>query len=282
MEILEENRKKFFKMLFILAVVLCIYLLAKTITEIKNYSNIPSEAVATNTINFDGTGEVSAVPDLATINFTIREDAKNVKDAQTKATAKETAALNFLDQSGIAKKDIQAEGYNSMPQYEYQNAVCPPEPLQLENNTSSGTISGTAIYCPPGKNILTGYEVSEDVSVKIHDLTKAGDIVTGIGAVGISEITGPNFSIENEDALQEQARQIAINDAKAKAAALSKDLGVQLVRIVNFSENGNYPMPMYAMGAAKTSNTTTSAPSPTLPTGENKITSNVTITYEIR
>lgn len=282
MEILEENRKKFFKMLFVLTVVLCIYLLAKTITEIKNYGNIPSESAATNTISFDGTGEVSAVPDLATISFTIREDAKNVKDAQTKATAKETAALNFLGESGIAKKDIQVQGYNSMPQYEYQNAVCPPEPMQPQNGVSSGSVS-TAIYCPPGKNVLTGYEISEDVSVKVHDLTKAGDIVTGIGAVGISEITGPNFSIENEDALKEKARKIAIDDAKAKADALSKDLGVQLVRIVNFSENGNYPVPMYAMGAAKADNVSSvPAPSPTLPTGENKITSNVTITYEIR
>jgi len=61
-------------------------------------------------------------------------------------------------------------------------------------------------------------------------------------------------------------------------------LGVRLVRIVNFSENGNYPI-MYAKGMMATESVAsapTPTPTPTLPTGENKITSNVTITYEIR
>ena len=63
---------------------------------------------------------------------------------------------------------------------------------------------------------------------------------------------------------------------------LSKDLGVHLIRIVSFSENGNYPMPLFAKGMMADSVTVSSAPAPELPTGENKITSNVTITYEIR
>jgi uncharacterized protein YggE len=76
---------------------------------------------------------------------------------------------------------------------------------------------------------------------------------------------------------------MAIDEAKEKAKVLSKDLGVSLVRIVNFSENGNIPM-MYGKGMMATDSVASApvAPSPELPTGENKITSNVTITYEIR
>lgn len=281
MEILNNEKSNLVKAIFALMIILSLYFLMKTISEIKNYNFIGGGAPASNTISFDGKGEVSASPDLATIGFTIREDAKEMKDAQNKVTTKENAVLNFLNKSGIAKKDIKTENYSSYPKYEYRNAVCPPIPMGA--GYSGITVSPTSpYYCPPGKQALIGYEVSENISVKIHDLAKAGEIVKGIGAVGISDMNGPNFSIENEDALKEQARKIAINDAKVKAEVLSNDLGVRLVRIVNFSENGNYPI-MYAKGMMVADSASNApSPSPELPTGENKITSNVTITYEIR
>jgi hypothetical protein len=271
MEILNNEKSNFIKALFALMIILSLYFLMKTISEIKNYNFIGGGATASNVISFDGTGEVSAAPDLATVNFTIREDATDVKNAQNKVTAKESVVLSFLEKSGIAQKDIKTESYNSYPKYEYQNAVCP----------QYTPVSGSAIYCPSGKQVLIGYEVSEYISVKIHDLAKAGEIVKGIGAVEISEISGPDFSIENEDQLKEQARKIAIDDAKAKAKTLSADLGVRLVRIVSFSENGNYPI-RYASKDMMVSATNAPTSTPALPTGENKITSNVTITYEIR
>lgn len=267
MEILSNGKSNVAKVLLVLLVVLSFYFAIKAISEIKNYYNIPSSAVAPNTISFDGKGEVSAVPDLASVSFTIREDAVAMKDAQTKVTTKETAVLAFLDKSGIDKKDIKTENYSSFPKYDY-GVPC---------------YGGMEFPCRQDAPRVVGYEVSEYVSVKIHDLAKTGEIVKGIGTVGISEITGPNFSIEKEDQFKEQARKMAIDDAKAKAEILAKDLGVRLVRIVNFSENGNYPI-MYAAKGMALDSVSSSAPSPTptLPTGENKITSNVTITYEIR
>ena len=282
MEMQNNEKSYLIKAGLVLLVVLAVYFATKIITEVKSYNFIGGGATATNVMSFEGTGEVTASPDLATISFTILGDAVVMKDAQTKVTSKETAVLSFLDKSGIAKKDIKTENYNSYPKYEYRNAVCPPVPMGA--GYSGVTVSPTSpYYCPPGKSVLTGYEVSENISVQVHDITKAGDIVKGIGDIGISNLNGPNFSIEKEDALKEQARKIAIDDAKAKAKVLSTDLGVNLVRIVNFSENGNYPMPIYAnaMGVSKM-DSTVAVPAPTLPTGENKITSNVTITYEIR
>ena len=137
--------------------------------------------------------------------------------------------------------------------------------------------------------LVSEYPITESIDLREYPtidpdrFAKAGDIVQGIGAVGVSEISGPNFSIENEDKLKETARKMAIDEAKAKAKILSHDLGVRLVRIVNFSENGNYPI-MYANKGIAMMDSAVSEPaaSPELPTGENKIISNVTITYEIR
>jgi len=267
METSIKEKSSLVKVLVVLGIIVSLYFAVKTVSEIKNYSNIPNNTVAINTISFDGKGEVFASPDLATVSFTIRENAVAMKDAQTKVTTKEKAVLDFLDKSGIAKKDIKTESYTSYPKYDY----------------GTPCYYGSMMPCRQGTPKIIGYEVSEYVSVKVHDLEKVGEVVKGVGAVGISEITGPNFSIDNEDAVKAQARKLAIDEAKAKAKILSKDLGVRLVRIVSFSENGNgyYPMMYTAKGMAD-SESSVPTPAPTLPTGENKITSNVTITYEIR
>lgn len=264
MEISSKEKSYLVKAGFGLLIILSLYFATKIVTEVKSYKFIGGGATASNTMTFDGKGEISAAPDLATISFTIRENAMAMKDAQDKVTVKENAALSFLDKNGVAKKDIKTESYNSYPKYDY----------------------GTPCYeygmpCRQDSPKIIGYEVSEYISVKIHDLTKAGEIVKGIGAVGISEMNGPDFSIEKEDQLKEQARKMAIDEAREKARVLSRDLGVRLVRIVNFSENGNYPI-MYAEAMMKGGVASAPSPAPTLPTGENKITSNVTITYEIR
>ena len=268
MEISNKEKSNLVKASFVLVIIVSLYFAVKTISEIKNYNFIGGGATASNTINFEGKGEVFATPDLATISFAIRENAGDMKNAQSKVATKENAVLVFLDKNGITKKDIKTENYNSYPKYDY-GIPCYRE---------------TGMPCRQEAPKIIGYEVSENVSVKIHNLAKTGEIVKGIGAVGVSEMNGPNFSIENEDQLKEQARKMAIDEAKAKAEVLSRDLGVRLVRIVNFSENGNYPI-MYAKGMMATESVAsapTPTPTPTLPTGENKITSNVTITYEIR
>ena len=266
MEISSDEKLKLIKIAAVLLIIVSVYFVVKIVSEIKGYRFIGGGISVSNTISFEGRGEVSAIPDLATFSFTIRESAADVKGAQTKVTTKETVALAFLDKNGVNKKDIKTESYNSYPKYDY-DLPC---------------YEGMGIPCRQGSPTIVGYEVSEYVSVKVRDLAKAGEIVKGIGAVEISEISGPNFSIENEDDLKEQARKMAINEAKAKAKSLAGDLGVRLVRIVNFSENGSYPIIYAAKEMVADSSARAQSPAPELPTGENKITSNVTITYEIR
>lgn len=276
MENLTKEKSNLMKVGLILIIIVSVYFLVKVFSEIKGYATIGAGVAASNTMTFDGKGEVSATPDLATISFTLQDTEKEVKNAQDKVTAKESMVLAFLNTQNIDKKDIKTENYSSYPQYQYSNSVCPVQKYE----SPMGGMS-MPVYCPPGKQVLTGYVVSENITVKIRDITKAGAIVQGIGAVGVDQISGPSFSIENEDKLKEQARKIAIDDAKTKAKVLSADLGVRLVRIVNFSENGNYPI-YYAKSMAMDSAVVAPSPAPELPTGENKITSNVTITYEIR
>ena len=78
-----------------------------------------------------------------------------------------------------------------------------------------------------------------------------------------------------------EARKEAIADAKAKAESLAASLGVRLVRIVGFSEGSSGPI-YYAKEVRLMTADSAEAPSPEIPVGENKITSNISLTYEIQ
>ncbi len=262
MENLLSNKRVIKGVLFLLTI-LSVYFVFKTVNEIKQNKYIGAGVTPGSTIQIEGTGEVSAVPDVATETATIQEDGKTQKEAGDKVAVKEKKVLDFLKGAGIADKDIKTESNSVYPKYDYGTQVeCFKYP------------------CPPQTQVISGYTGTETISVKIRNTDDTGKIVQGLTAVGV-ELSGPNFTIDNEDGLKAEARQKAITDAKTKASALEKDLGIKLVRIVNFTENSG-GFPMYYAEKSMASADSGSAPAPTLPTGENKITSNVTITYEIQ
>ena len=248
---------------------LALFLLVLTASELKSYRYIGSGVTATNTISVSGEGEVSATPDTANFSVTVLEEAKDVKTAQDAATKKSNAIYAYLKSAGVEEKDVQTSEYNISPQYQYGTQVCPQYG-----------------YCPPGKQVLSGYQVSQTLTVKVRDTSKAGELLSGVGSRGASQVGGLSFELEKADqeAKQAEARGKAIDNARAKAEALAKQLGVSLVRIVGFSENGNYPI-YYAkaeMSMAADGRGGVAPPSPEIPVGQNKITSNVSVTYEIR
>jgi uncharacterized protein YggE len=278
MEILSEQKIKLYRGLKIALIVFLAVLAANVLFEGRGYRD---ENKTPNTISFSGHGEVTAVPDIANVSFTISKDDKTAKDAQAGVAVIEKKALDILKTKGIADKDIKTENASFYPKYEYRNAVCPPIPMGA--GTAGVTVSPTSpYYCPPGKQVLTGYTASESITVKIRKTEDAGAIMQELGTVGVSNLNGPNFAIDNEDGLKMQARKKAIDDAKVKAESLAKDLGVKLGKITSFSDSsGGYPIMYAAKGMALDS--ISSAPAPAvLPKGENTISSDVTITYEIR
>ncbi|MDE2188300.1 MAG: SIMPL domain-containing protein [Patescibacteria group bacterium] len=261
------------------------------IKELASISHV-GDAAPVNTITVSGTGNAYAVPNIATFTFTVSDTEKTVADAQSKVTAAENKAIAVVKSAGVSDADIQTTLYNISPQYQYQNAICPQQTSYNTSANSASVSSGlmvptvaaapaTAIYCPPGKSVLTGYEVSETVQVKLRDLSKSGSLLASLGGAGVSNLNGPDFSVDNPDAVNAQARDKAITDAQAKAKTLASELGVSLGKVTNFSEdNGSYPRPVMYAAMASTGSAKSAAPE--ISTGQNQFTSNVTITYEIK
>ena len=214
-----------------------------------------------NTITVPGTGEVVIKPDIATVSFGVSAENLDVSKAQTESATKMNGIIDLLKKKGVDEKDIKTTNYSIYPRYDYTQT--------------------SQIYPYNGKQVLAAYVVSQTVEVKIRDISKAGEILSGVGEFGVTDVSGLTFTVDNDQVVKDQARDLAIKDAQAQAKVLAKSLGVRLVKITSFSENGNYPI-MYSMDKAVATGMGGGNVAPQISTGENKITSNVNITYEIK
>lgn len=266
---MEDSKIKLYKVITVLIVFVIVLVVAKIVTEIKSYSFIGSGVSATNTISVSGDGEVLANPNIAMISFSIREEGKRVADAQDKVSTKVKVALASIRKQGVLDKDIQTQNYSSYPKYEWQDP----------------SVSCIGLNCPPhrnGKQVIVGYEVSQTVNIKLRNLELVNTLIDGLASANVTEMQGPNFSIDNEDGLKAEARKQAIDKARAKAEVLAKNLGVTLSRVVSFSEGQSYPIYARSMMAGSAIEKADSTTTPELPHGEQKIIANVTVVYEIR
>ncbi len=268
---MEESKTKLYKALSILAIVIVVLVVVKIAAEIKGYRYIGGGVSASNTISVSGQAEVYGSPDIARISFEVRKEAVRAAEAQTQVNEGVASALSAVRALGIEEKDIKTQNYSSYPKYEYRAAPPVANP------------SGGVYYPTPGRQVLIGYEASQSVVVTVRNLDNVNALLQALGTADVTNLQGPNFAIDDEDGLKAEARKEAINKARAKAKVLAGDLGVSLVRVVSFSEDGYYPYPAYrtmTAGVAFDSMTVESAPE--LPMGQETISSNVTITYEIR
>lgn len=242
----------------VLVAVLVVYLTIYFAFAIKNESlksdTIGKAPAAQQTISFDGTGKVVGAPDIATVDLGMTTTDPNVQTALKTNNDKMNQLNAALKALGIADADIQTSQYNVYPNYDYSKSP----------------------------QVLTGYTANQSVTVKIRDLSKVSDTLAAAGTVGANTVSGLNFTIDNPETLQAQAREKAIADAMDKAVVLEKQLGIKLTRVVNFSENGSSPTPIM-FNSMKDAGGGMSAPAaPSIETGSQDIVSNVTITFEIQ
>lgn len=229
-----------------------------------------SEGVYTGAavITVQGEGEVMVRPDIGEFSFSVLAEGADAAEAQKKSAESINAVLAYLKEAGVEDKDVKTRDYYLNPKYTYENTTCSPYS-----------------YCPPSNPVIDGYEVSQTVIVKVRNLDKSGELISGVGEKGATNISSLQFTVDDETAIKAEAREKAIADAKEKAEKLAKDLGVRIVRMTGFWEDqGGYPTPMYdrayAGDAAVMNESGYKAPS--MPIGENEVKSTVSITYEIK
>jgi len=252
----EKNMMKGIGVVFfaIMLVCLSIFLILESRNAAKKYNYIGKTSESQNIINVAGTGKVSAIPDIGNVEVGVRSENKTVAQAQKDNTAKMNEILKAIKSQGVADKDIKTAYYNIEPKYDWSD----------------------------GKSTIVGYTVSQAVTVKIRDTQKTSEVLRVATEKGANNIGSLNFQIDDPEGLKAQARELAIKNAKEKAEALAKQLGVKLGRVISYSES-QYDYPVYdnykyATGLGGAPEATSS---PSIQTGESEINVNVNINYEI-
>jgi uncharacterized protein YggE len=205
------------------------------------------------TISTSGHGEVRAVPDLAEVRAGVTITAPTAAQALAANSTRMQSVFAALRKMGVPEKNIQTTNFYVSPQY-----------TNGENNTARR---------------LTGYQVSNDVTVRLEDVTKLGGALDALVAAGANQMNGISFSIQNPAPVLERARTEAIADARTRAETYAKAAGVSLGTLLSISDSGGEaPRPvMYRMAPAMAA-----APAPPMAAGEQSVSADVAMVWEIR
>ena len=211
-----------------------------------------SGAKNTRSMNVSGSGQVSLVPDIASISIGVRTEADEVTDALSGNTDKANTISDILADYGVAKEDIKTSNFNVYPSDRY-------DPMTGE--------------------IISHYFVVENtVIVTVRDLSKLGEILSATVNAGANSIYGISFDIEDRETAISQARELAIQDAKAQAQSIATAAGVDLGDLLSINVYGvSSPVTYYDSkgGAYSTNSVPVSA-------GTLTITIECSLTYELK
>lgn len=217
-------------------------------------------------ITVSGEGEVMAQPDIGSFTFGVRAEAETAAAAQTQSATTMNDIVSYLADAGVAEADIDTSNYNLSPRYRWVEEACAP-----------GTL------CRGGERVVDGYEVSQTITVKVRNLEQSGELISGVGQRGATNVSSLQFTIDDPANLEAEARTAAIADAQAKATVLAEELGVRIVKMTGFYEdNQGRPVEPYLMARSEMATDGMGGVAPSVPVGEDEIVSRVNISYEVK
>lgn len=284
-----EQLSNFLKIAGSIAIgVLTLFLLVKTMNEVKTYSTIGENPNGIqNVITVTGKSDMDVKPDVTTFSWSVDADGKTIEEAQSKAAAINNKAIAFVKEKGVKEADIKTISLNTYPKYEtsYKGCVTPKTPMSEPAVYAPTSVSSIMPPCTTD-SVISGYTTSISVQVKVRDINKneklVSELVGGLATVGV-KVSTPTNTIDDIEAFKRVVRNEAIIKARQEAEVLARALGVKLVKITSFNESGMggyYPYAMDMMSARPAM--AEKAIAPELPTGTNKVSSEVTITYQIK
>jgi hypothetical protein len=218
-------------------------------------------AFRATTLTLSSFGEARTAPDQAVINMGVTTEAPAAAAALAENRTRMTAVIAAVRASGVAERDIQTTGLNVQPQYTY--------PTGREGGERG----------PPR---ITGYQVTNQVTVIVRDLTRLGTAVDAVVRSGGNQINGITFGLQNIDARADEARRQAIRNLQQKAELYAQATGHRIVRLVTLSESGGYtPRPMGEVAMMRMSADAAAGASTPVQAGELQVRVDVTAVYEL-
>jgi uncharacterized protein YggE len=163
---------------------------------------------------------------MALVTLGVVSEAKTARDALAANNESMTRILSALKERGLEDRDLQTSGFTVSPVYSH-----PPS-----------NYDGSQPFRPE----IVGYQVTNNLTVRIRDLEEVGTILDQVVTLGANSITGPVFTVAEPARLEDQARRAATRDATRKAELYAEAAGVELGSIFRIEESHTQPPQPYA------------------------------------
>ncbi len=173
---------------------------------------VQPDSQGTTGISVSGTGSVFGEPDVAVLTLGVEAQADSVGEARAQAAEAMDAIMSALRDGGVDDDDIQTSRFSVQPRYDFR----------------------------AGEQELIGFFVDNIVTVKIRNIDDTGDLIDAAVDAGgdLARVDNLRFTIDDPAELQDEARRLAMEDAKSKAETLAEVAGVDLGAPRSISESG--------------------------------------------
>jgi uncharacterized protein YggE len=178
----------------------------------------------TLTLSVTGYGQAGGTPDLATAQLGVSIVDPDIGQAINEANAAIERITDAVVAQGVSSQDVLTSNYSA-----WSDEVFDPETGR-----------------PTGE---TRYRVDINIAITVRDVHRVGDLIAvGLDA-GATNISGIYFTIDDTSALEAEARNEAITDARDRAEKLADGLGMTLGSPISVGEGtAGAPGPIYSYG----------------------------------
>lgn len=210
-----------------------------------------TQTTTTKTTTFDvtGIGKATIKPDKTVVSAGVSATGATSQQVKNQINETMNAVSQAVKQLGISDADIKTSNYNINPTYNYTS----------------------------DSQQITGYSGNTTLMITVTDLNQVNNIMDAVTKAGATNVNQSGFDITDKTPAENQARELAIADAKKKAETIASIAGFHLGKLVNYTEsNDNFPRPVPLAGVAKSADVATR-----IEPGSQDVTVTVTLSYDI-
>ena len=180
------------------------------------------------TISVQGQGTVQFQPDRAAVSLAISSRSRSLSDAQAQTASVVARVLKLTGRLGIDDRHVDTTAAVLRPEYRWNKSTQAQE--------------------------LTGYFSERNMTVRLEDLERLGDLVEGAVEAGVNQVSPPELYSSRARALYREALEEAARDARRNAEVLADALGAKLGEVLSVSAHGGTappaPVPQVRMAMA--------------------------------
>lgn len=208
-------------------------------------------------LSLSASGEAAAVPDVAVMTIGIEAFGGDAKSASDAAARKAEAIVAALAEFKVEKDDVQTSNL-SLGRVDY------------------GQRKGQ-------------FQATNTLTVRLHDVPKAGQAVAAATAAGANVMGGPNLQISDPEKANRGAYIAAYKAAETRAQAYAEAAGMEISRVLTIRDGGQggggEPYAMDAAAAAAEVSMSAPrmvAPAPVIMPGTERTRVNVQVDFALR